>query len=58
MIKVIDNFYDDPNSIVNLLNNDYPISGCGTGNRSIGLEQIDPYEYDNFCYKLFKIPLL
>lgn len=55
MITVLDNFYSEPNGIVNLLNNDYPISGCGTGNRSIGLQDISKPIYDNFCSALFKI---
>ena len=55
MIKVLDNFYYDPKQIIDLLNNDYPISGCGTGNRSIGLQDISKPIYDNFCDSLFKI---
>jgi hypothetical protein len=55
MIKVLDNFYSDPNGIVNLLNNDYPISGCGTGNRSIGLQEISKPIYNDFCSALFQI---
>lgn len=39
-IKVLDNFYTQPYSIVGLVN-DFPISGCGSGNRSIGLESIN-----------------
>lgn len=55
MIKVLDNFYRNPNQVVDLLNNDYPISGCGTGNRSIGLQEIDPSIYNDFCSALFQI---
>lgn len=40
-IKVLDNFYTNPESISNLAN-DFPISGCGTGNRSIDMAQMNP----------------
>ena len=54
-ITVLDNFYDNPESVVSLLNGDYPIMGCGTGKRSIGLEQINPQLYNIFCDAVFKI---
>jgi hypothetical protein len=54
-ITVLDNFYDNPESVVSLLNGDYPIMGCGTGKRSIGLEQINHQLYNAFCDAIFKI---
>lgn len=44
-IKVLDNFYTNPDSIIGLVG-DFPISGCGTGNRSIGLEMMDKNIYE------------
>lgn len=55
MITILDNFYDNPQGIVNMLNGEYPISGCGTGNRSIPLEQMDRNIYNQFCQKIFSI---
>ena len=54
-INVLENFYKEPESIVAMLDNDYPISGCGTGNRSIPLQQMNPDLYERFCKKIFAI---
>lgn len=43
-IKVLDNFYTEPDKIVKMVN-DFPITGCGSGARSIDLQSIDP----NIC---------
>jgi hypothetical protein len=54
-VKVLDNFYKSPEHIINLLNGDYPIFGCGTGNRSVGLQEISPDMYNDFCGAIFNI---
>ncbi len=54
-INVFDNFYTNPDSIRQLVNGDYPIVGCGTGNRSIPLQQINPSIYNDFCRGIFSI---
>jgi hypothetical protein len=54
-LKVLDNFYNDPQAIVNMLNGEYPIFGCGTGNRSISLEEISPQTYNVFCEAIYQI---
>lgn len=54
-LNVFDNFYSDPNAVRILLNGDYPITGCGAGKRSIGLENIDLNLYKNFCDSIFNI---
>ena len=41
-LKVLDNFYGNPEHLIKLLDGDYPIIGCGTGSRSIGLQEICP----------------
>ena len=53
--NVLDNFYSDPDAVVKKLNGDYPIIGCGTGSRSIGLRDIDENLYLGFCDGLFNI---
>jgi len=53
-VKVLDNFYSDPEPIIKLVK-DFPITGCGTGSRSIGLQEIDPKLYQDFCRGLFSI---
>ena len=40
-ITIIDDFYDNPQIILDKINGQYPIVGCGTGRRSVGLQQID-----------------
>jgi hypothetical protein len=40
-LKVLDNFYDDPEVILKLVDS-FPITGCGTGSRSIDLRMLDP----------------
>jgi hypothetical protein len=54
-IKVLDNFYTNPSDIVQLLNGEYPIFGCGTGNRSVGLQEISPHLYSGFCESIYAI---
>ena len=54
-VKVLDNFYSSPEHIINLLNGDYPITGCGTGNRSVGLQEISPEVYNDFCNAIYSI---
>jgi hypothetical protein len=54
-ITVLDNFYSEPNLVLKQLKNDYPIFGCGTGKRSVGLEEINPTLYENFCNSIFRI---
>lgn len=54
-ITVLDNFYSDPSSVVDMLDGDYPVFGCGTGNRSIGLQDLNPQMYINFCDAIYKI---
>lgn len=44
-IKVLDNFYTDPEYITKLCDGNFPISGCGTGNRSIDLSKINQEVY-------------
>ncbi len=39
-IKVLDNFYIDPNRIISLVDN-FPITGCGSGARTIDLCVLD-----------------
>jgi hypothetical protein len=52
---ILDNFYSDPKAVTNMLNGDYPIFGCGTGNRSIPLEQLNPELYFAFCDAIYRI---
>jgi hypothetical protein len=54
-LKVLDNFYKDPQAIITMLNGEYPIFGCGTGNRSISLEDINPQVYHGFCDAIYQI---
>jgi hypothetical protein len=53
-INVLENFYEDPD-LIRSLTNEYPIIGCGTGARSIPLQQINQNFYDKFCDKIFSI---
>jgi hypothetical protein len=54
-VKVLDNFYISPEHVINLLNGDYPIIGCGTGSRSIGLQEISPELYNGFRDSIYTI---
>ena len=54
-LKVLDNFYNDPQGIINLLNGDYPIVGCGTGSRSIDLQNISPHIFKGFSDSIYQI---
>ena len=55
MIHILDNFYPNPEEVTKLLNNDYPISGCGTGNRSISLQEMNSDVYKQFCSAIYNI---
>jgi hypothetical protein len=54
-LKVLDNFYNDPQGIIDILNGDYPIVGCGVGNRSVSLQEISPQIYSGFCDAIYQI---
>ena len=54
-VKVIDNFYSNPDDIVNLLRGDYPIIGCGSGKRSIGLQELSPTLFYHFKKAILSI---
>ena len=54
-IKVLENFYSNPEVVINLLNGDYPITGCGTGSRSVDLFDISPELHEQFCSVIFNI---
>jgi hypothetical protein len=54
-LKILDNFYNDPQAIVNLLNGDYPIVGCGTGSRSIELQKLSPQIFKGFSESIYQI---
>jgi hypothetical protein len=54
-INVLDNFYSDPDAVTQLVDGNYPIVGCGTGNRSIPLQQINPQLYQDFCRAIFQL---
>lgn len=54
-ITVRDNFYLNPELLIEKLTNDFPITGCGTGNRSVGLQEINPIVYREFCNEIFSI---
>jgi hypothetical protein len=40
-IKVLDNFYDQPDLVLNLVT-DFVVPGCGTGLRSVDIQQVNP----------------
>ena len=54
-VKVVDNFYSNPDDIVKLLSNDYPIFGCGNGKRSVGLQELSPQLYMDFCNTIYNM---
>jgi len=54
-VKVLENFYSNPEVVINLLNGDYPITGCGTGSRSVDLFVISPELHEQFCSAIFNI---
>ena len=54
-LKVIDNFYDNPEKMFYMSNGEFPIFGCGTGKRSVGLQEINRAMYHSFCQKIFRI---
>lgn len=50
MIKIIDNFYNDPSFVIKLAENNYDLGGCsGSSMRSLPLQQIDQLFYNDFC---------
>ena len=50
---VLDNFYYTPNRIIDLTKGKYPLIGCGDGNRSLPLDQINKDIYLKFCDKIY-----
>lgn len=54
-VKILDNFYKDPQILREKLSGDFPISGCGSGNRSVSLRDIDRKLYDDFFDTICKI---
>jgi hypothetical protein len=54
-INILENFYEDPYHVLSLLNNEYPIVGCGTGARSIPLLDMNIELYNYFCDKIYKL---
>lgn len=54
-LKVLDNFYSNPQEITNVLNGEFPIFGCGVGNRSVSLQKIAPTIYDGFCDAIYQL---
>jgi hypothetical protein len=54
-VTVLDNFYSNPDKIISMLTGDYPIHGCGTGNRSIPLQEMNHRLYEDFCNGIFHI---
>lgn len=54
-VKVVDNFYSNPTDIVKLLSSDYPIFGCGNGKRSVGLQELSPQLYMDFCNTIYNM---
>lgn len=51
MIKIVDNFYSDPDSILSLLTDQYNIKGCGSGKRTTSLQELD----QNLFFKVKKV---
>jgi hypothetical protein len=54
-VNIVESFYNNPLELVNKLTGEYPIIGCGTGRRSVGLQEIDTTLYQQFCQKIFQI---
>jgi len=54
-LKVLDNFYNNPEDITKILNGEFPIFGCGVGNRSVSLQEISPQIYNGFCDTIYQI---
>ena len=54
-VKVIDNFYSNPNVLVELFSGKYPVVGCGNGKRTVDLRELDPGLYNKFCDTIFKV---
>ena len=54
-IKIIDNFYDDPDIVKSLATVGFNVKGCGNTKRSIELKDIDQTLYDNFCNRIYEM---
>jgi len=54
-VKVLDNFYENPDKILSLITNDFPIIGCGSGARTISLREMNYGLYKSFCDRIYSI---
>jgi hypothetical protein len=54
-IQVVDDFYEDPTEILDLLKNDYPITGCGSGKRSVGLQELSLAHFWKFRKAIYNM---
>jgi len=45
---LLDNFYDDPESIIQIVRGEFPVSGCSSGKKSLDLSQLDSNAYVKF----------
>jgi hypothetical protein len=54
-IQIVDDFYEDPNEILDLLKNDYPITGCGSGKRSVGLQELSLAHFWKFRKAIYNM---
>lgn len=54
-IKILDNFYEDPERVLSLITKEFPIVGCGSGARTIPLRDMNKKLYDEFCDKIYKL---
>lgn len=52
---IVDNFYENPNKIIELVNGEYPLIGCGDGKRSLSLHAMNKELYEEFCNKIYSI---
>jgi len=54
-IRIVDDFYEDPNEILELLKGDYPITGCGSGKRSVGLQDLSLAHFWKFRKAIYNM---
>jgi hypothetical protein len=54
-VTILDNFYEDPDSVLSMITNDFPIVGCGSGARTIPLKDMNETLYKSFCDKIYSI---
>jgi len=54
-LKILENFYSNPQQVCSLLTEEYPVIGCGGGARSMDLKNIDVNLYNEFCQSIFNI---